>query len=473
MIFTQIIRKEWRELFRSRIAVWLLTILMTLSAIALWRSSVKYKEAFLHRKDAIAHMREKFTGQGAVNPHSAAHYGHYVYKPVNILGIIDEGVNPYTGISLRLEAHQQHEAMFSSSQASSSMVRFGAFRLGLLLQILIPLFIVFVCHDAVSRERENQTLKIALIQGLGLRRLVWGKIFAYTLLWWALLLLNISIAWLMSSAILQEHFNMGRLISIGILYGIYYFFVTSVSIYISVASRSSATALITLLSVWLICTVVLIKATSNIGENIAPMLTKNEMDRRISEDNRNGINGHDPGNERTKRFKDSVLQKYKVDSVNQLPVNLDGLTMQADEEYHNMVYDRHLGEIQKTIRRQNSVTAVSSFINPYAGIRNLSKALAGTDVEQHFDFTRQAENYRRFIIKKMNDEMAYGGSKTDDWNWAVNVDYWKNIKDFRYTPPSVGGVLRNHITEIIAVISWLLLCIGIVHFTSNRYSYDN
>ncbi|MFT3750201.1 MAG: DUF3526 domain-containing protein [Agriterribacter sp.] len=471
-MFTQIILKEWRELLRSRTALWLLAILIALSAITLWRSSMKYREISVQRNSAIEHMREKFTGQGAVNPHSAAHYGHYVYKPVNILGIIDEGVNPYVGVSLRLEAHQQHEAMFSSSQASGSMVRFGSFRLGLLLQILIPLLIVFVCHDAVSREREHKTLKMALTQGITLRRLMWGKIFAYSLLWWVLLLLNVSIAWLMSSAILQEHFDIGRLIGLLTLYGSYYFIITSLAVYTSAASRSSATALITLLSAWLICTVVLPKATSNIGENIAPLLTKNEMDSRINEDNRHGINGHDPSNERTKRFKDSVLQKYKVDSAKQLPVNLDGLTMQADEAYHNVVYDRHLGAVQNTIRRQNSVTAVSSFINPFAGIRNLSKSLAGTDVEQHFDFTRQAENYRRFIIKKMNDEMAYAGSKTDDWDWTVNADYWKKIKDFQYVSPSLGLVLSKHLIEIIAVITWLLLSVGIVHFTSNRYSYD-
>lgn len=471
MVFIQIMLKEWRELFRNRVAVWLLAMLMALSAVTLWRSSVKYKDISFHRRDATQHMREKFTHQGAVNPHSAAHYGHYVYKPVNVLGIIDEGVNPYVGVSLRLEAHQQHEAMFSSSQASGSMVRFGAFRLGLLLQVLIPLFIVFVCHDAVSREKEKETLKIALAQSISLRKLIWGKIGAYSVLWWSLLLLNVSVAWLMSSTILNERFDTARLVGIATLYGAYYLIITSVAIYISAASRSSGTALITLLSAWLICTVVLPKATSNIGENMTSLLTINEMDRRINEDNRNGINGHDPSNERTKRFKDSVLQKYKVDSVNHLPVNLDGLTMQADEEYHNVVYDHHLGDIQKTISKQNSVTAISSFINPFAAIRNLSKAFAGTDVEQHFDFTRQAENYRRFIIKKMNDEMAYGGSKTDDWNWTVSADYWEKIKDFQYTPPSIGWVMRKHTIEIIAVITWLLLSVGIVHFTSNRYSY--
>jgi ABC-2 type transport system permease protein len=468
MILYQIIIKEWRELFRNKIASWLLGILLILSAFTLWNTSLKFKRVTSERKEAIEHMREKFTGQGAVNPHSAAHYGHYVYKPLNLLGIIDEGVNPYTGISLRLEAHQQHEAMFSPSQSSSSMIRFGELRLSLLLQILLPLFILFVCHNAISGEKEKDTLKLSLAQGIRLRQLVWGKIWAYSLLWCTVLLVNIAIAWLLAGFILRENFNAARLACLFALYGMYYFILTCLAVYISARSRNSANALLTLLWAWLVCTVLLPKATANIGENATPMFTRLEMERRINEDNKNGINGHDPRNERTQRFKDSVMKKYGVDSVNKLPVNLDGLTMQADEEYHNVVYDRHLGAVQENIRQQNKITAASSFINPFAAIRNLSKGLAGTDVDHHFDFTYKAENYRRFIIKTLNDEMAYGGSKTDDWDWTVHADYWHKIQDFRYAPPSAGWAVKKHYTELFAILLWLLSTAGIVHFSSNR-----
>lgn len=470
MILYQIILKEWRELFRNKIAAWLLSILLILSAFTLWRTSIQFRQIMSERNEAIGHMREKFTGQGAVNPHSAAHYGHYVYKPLNLLSIIDEGVNPFTGISLRLEAHQQHEAMFSPSQGSSSMIRFGELRLSLLLQVLLPLFILFVCYNAISQEKEKQTLKLSLAQGISLRQLIWGKILAYALLWWMVLLVNIALSWLIASVILKESFDPVRLGGLFVLYGTYYFIITSIAVYVSARSRTSGNALLTLLSAWLICTVLLPKATANIGENMTPLLTKLEMERRINEDNKNGINGHDPSNERTQRFKDSVLQKYKVNSVTKLPINLDGLTMQADEEYHNTVYDRHFGRVQQNIRKQNEVTAGSSFLNPFAAVRNLSKAVTGTDVEHHFDFTDKAETYRRFIIKTMNDEMAYGGSKTNDWDWSVQADYWHKIQDFKYVPPPMGWAIKRHGTELLALFLWLLLTIGIVHFTSNRLS---
>lgn len=467
MILWQIIKNEWRQLLRSKVAVWLLGILLLLSVFTIWQATAKIKAAGEHRLAAIQHMRDKFTGQGAVNPHSAAHYGHFVYKPLNVLSVLDEGVNPFTGISLRLEAHQQNEAMFSPAQNSSSLVRFGHLRLSLMLQILLPLFLLFVCYNAVTKERENGTLLLNSAQGITLRQLVWGKTLAYSMVWWTVLIINVAALWIATSVIAESN-TAGRVAGLLLLYGSYYFVITGLAVYVSAQSKTSGNALLVLLSGWLLCTVLLPKATANLGENLSPLISKLEMEKRISDDNKKGINGHDPRNERTKRFKDSVLKKYDVDTTSKLPVNVDGLTMQADEEYHNQVYDKHFGSVQQTIKKQSRATALSSFINPFAAVRNLSMSLAGTDAFTHFDFTTKAEQYRRKIIKAMNDEMAYGGSKTGDWKWAVKQDYWQKVPDFNYVQPQLKGSLQNNYSEITAMLFWLLVTLLLLYFTTNR-----
>ncbi len=64
--------------------------------------------------------------------------------------------------------------------------------------------------------------------------------------------------------------------------------------------------------------------------------------------------------------------------------------------------------------------------------------------------------------------MAYGGSKTGDWEWAVKADYWKDIPDFDYHPPSLAAELRHHIPEMAALLFWLLAPILVIHFITNR-----
>jgi hypothetical protein len=64
--------------------------------------------------------------------------------------------------------------------------------------------------------------------------------------------------------------------------------------------------------------------------------------------------------------------------------------------------------------------------------------------------------------------MAYGGSKTGDWDWMVDASYWNTVKDFNYPTTALEQSLRNNAIEIIALISWLLiLALGVV-FTSKK-----
>lgn len=466
---TSIIQNEWRMLCRSRVIVLLAGVLLLLSFITIYQAAQKFDRARHHRQEATQYMRQKFTGQGATNPHNAAHYGHFVYKPLSALAVLDEGVNPFTGISLRLEAHQQNEVMFAPAQNSSSLVRFGQLNLSLVLQVLLPLFIIFVCHNTISREKENGNLSLNVAQGSSLRRMAWGKIFAYTSIWLVFLTTVLLVLWLATGSATAS-IPLSRLGGLWILYASFYFIVTALAVYISAASKNAGNALVKLLFAWLACTVLLPKAIANIGENATPLISKLELQKRINEDNKNGINGHDPTNERTRRFKDSLMKAYKVDSIDKVPVNLDGLTMQADEEYHNLVYDKHFGHVQELIKKQNKAVELSSWINPFAALRNLSMSLSGTDVYHHFDFTDKAEAYRRTIIKRMNDAQAYGGSKTGDWDWAVPGDFWNKIEDFNYRQPAANWSLQHNRHEIAAMMIWLLLVILLVHSTINRLS---
>ena len=77
-----------------------------------------------------------------MNPHSAAHYGSYAFKPMNLLNGLDGGVNDITGNVIKLEGHVQNEILFEASQ-SLSISKFGKLKSSILLQIIIPLIIIF------------------------------------------------------------------------------------------------------------------------------------------------------------------------------------------------------------------------------------------------------------------------------------------------------------------------------------------
>lgn len=462
-----IIKNQWIRLFRSPLALILLFAITVLSTAAIVQSASNFRQTRDSRDLASKHMRDRFLAQGEVNPHSAAHYGHFVYKPLSTLSVLDEGVNAYTGVSLRLEGHRQNEAMFSPAQGSSSLIRFGQFNLSLVLQVIFPLLILFVCHNAISQDREKGILAIAISQGISIRKLIWGRTLAYWMIWAMVLALLFVLLWVFTAYGVARP-DLIRLVAEFILYLLYYFIITSLSVYVSARMGNSSKTLTLLLFVWLGWTILLPKIMANLGDNISPLASRLELDKRIALDNKNGINGHDPGNLRTKRFRDSLLTSYGVDTVSKLPINLDGLTMQADEEYHNLVYDKHLGDIQNTISAQNKTAAIASLINPFAALSGLGMGLAGTDSYHHFHFTKSAEQYRRQIIRKMNLEQAYGGSRTGDWDWTVKADFWTKFGDMQYKQPSVKWSLGNYLFELSALFGWILATVILINTTAKQ-----
>ena len=61
----------------------------------------------------------------------------------------------------------------------------------------------------------------------------------------------------------------------------------------------------------------------------------------------------------------------------------------------------------------------------------------GTDMIHHLDFLKKSEDYRRFLIKTLNDKHAFGGSKTGDWRWTVDSEFFRSVALFSYTNPKI------------------------------------
>ena len=91
------------------------------------------------RAAAAATDRALWTGQGAKNPHAAAHFGQYAFKPQSPLALADPGVDAYVGEAVWLEAHRQNEAQFRSARDTGVAARLGGLSFAFVLQTIMPL----------------------------------------------------------------------------------------------------------------------------------------------------------------------------------------------------------------------------------------------------------------------------------------------------------------------------------------------
>ena len=116
------------------------------------------------QQSARKHIRSQWDNLKPMNPHRAAHYGSYAFKPISILNSLDDGISAITGNVLKLEGHVQNEIVYSEASQAISLSKFGKLKSSLLLQYMIPLFLIFLAYSSISSEKESGRLKLLVFQ---------------------------------------------------------------------------------------------------------------------------------------------------------------------------------------------------------------------------------------------------------------------------------------------------------------------
>ncbi|MBO6607339.1 ABC transporter permease [Psychroserpens sp.] len=463
----RIIINEWRLLYRNKTQFGIMCGFMIVVIVAIFLSHKQYNVQYDSFNSAKNELRAQWENIDAMNPHSAAHYGTYVFKPANLLTHLDEGVNSITGNVLRVEGHVQNEMVHSEASQMMFTSKFGKLKASLIFQYIIPLLLIFSAFASVYSEKQNDRLKLIVLQGISPNRIMFSKALAIWLYSNILLIITLLVYLIFSTSNLSSDLLL-RLVLFFVSYSLYYFIIIGLTIFLSARINKTAIALTSMIGIWMLWTVFIPSMVLSSVEDWHPLPSRNAFKSAMSEDRSKGIDGHNPSDERGKALETKVLSEYGVDSLSQLPINFDGIRMQEDEEYGNLVWDKHFGNLNDILQDQKNTVQYFGIINPFTSLQNASIGLAGSDNLHHQMFLRQVEDYRRVFIKALNDEHAYGGSKTGDWGWKANNDFFKSVADFDYQPIMFKTVLKHYLLDICLLILWTGIVIVLIIFGTNK-----
>ena len=466
-----IAKKEIMIALREKLVISLAAIILLLLGIATYAGFISYDQQQHTISETQAQKRQEWLNQGDKHPHIAAHYGTFVFKPKTILSIFDFGLDTYTGTSVYLEAHNQHEFMFRPAQDHSSMIRFGELSAALVLQVLLPLLIIFLAFASFTQERESGTLKLLLSQGVSLGALIWGKILGYCLIIIAILapfLLGVFILTIsgIESSIIPDVVT--RVLLIVLFYGLYLFLFVALAVWVSLKSSTGRNSLLSLLACWIFLTVLVPKTVANLSETFYSLPSMRVFRAEIEEDITNGLDGKSTRSVRLTNLQKEYLTKYKADSLKHLPVNFDGISQQAGEDYGNKVYDHHLEKLRNVFHRQNRLSSILSLLNPYLAIQHLSMGLSASDIYTSIDFEEQVEVYRRNLVRRMNKDMAENSQYGEFYGYKAKDDLWLEIEDFSYSSPTAIRTLRHYQWEIASLLLWVFLTLVLLQYTNRK-----
>lgn len=463
-----IIFKELKELTRDGRFKIVLGISLVLLIIATITGINQYKKNNQQYLKSMETEREVWESQGAKNPHSAAHYGTYAFKPKFALSLFDNGVTKYTGNSIFLEAHNRHEASFSEASDQTSLARFGTLSVNFVLIYLLPLLIILIGFNSYTKEIENKTLTLLKSQGIHPTKLVLGKWLAtfipiFILSTFIFLFIGIALSNLDNLAF----FSWSSLFAIFISYNLYYLIITTITVFISMLSKSSGMSLVGSLSIWILFSFITPKVATNIANENHPYPSKSEFNAQILEDRKNGLDGHNPWNKAAKELEQETLKKYGVDSIHQLPFNYAGYRMQKGEEHEAKVYEKHYNILNEIAKSQNESYKKLSFLSPFLPVRFLSMDIANTSDVLHWKFTKSAEKYR---IKKqlfLNNDIK-DNSKLGERGYKMSANKFKELPKFNFIPPSLLEILKDNSPNILSLSLWFIIPFMILIITTKK-----
>jgi ABC-2 type transport system permease protein len=381
------VRLLWRDT-RVRWIGAVLVLLMAVTGLGAWQAARDYGAEVAR---VTAAERVRWLRQDAKNPHSADHYGLWVFRPSSPLSVLDPGTEPQTGRMVRIEAHLFNDAVYRAVQDAGPFDRAGLSDVSDIVGLVVPLVALLLGFAAFAADRERGTLRLALGNGAPPGPLFAARFTALTLVLVALVGLPLLAlgGWAFATLVTEGWQPWPRLLAWVAVQAVYATVFLLVAMLASLVASTARGALTISLVVWVaLCLVAPRLATAGL-ETISPAPSYRETRQRIDAD----LRPHRSAESGDARAQEA-LARYGVSDPKELPVDLRGLMM-VENDYHAFaVYDRELGGFFAALAAREAAFGWAGLLSPRIALQRVSEALAGTDFAQHAHFVWSAEAYR-------------------------------------------------------------------------------
>lgn len=468
-------RKEFAEIVRDGRFKWTAALMVLLLLTAMLAGWQRYSGYMAIQAAAQGSTNSQWLKQGDKNPHTAAHYGNYAFKPLGPLAFFDNGVTNYTGTTVFMEAHRQNFAIASPAADTSAISRFGELNGAMILQVLMPLLIIFLGFTAFSGERESGTIRQVMSMGVGRTSLLWGKALGL-----ATAVLLVVVPCVVAGAVVIAMTDLPivgeglatRIALMTIAYlayaGIFLFLTLAVSAW----ARTPRTALMVLVGFWAFTAFIMPKTAAEISKAVHPSPSYGTFMADMKAHQARGFDGMPPWAE-LGRFQGQMMRKYRVSDVKDLPFYWTAVRMQRLEELDQRVFTQHFGAVGAAYAAQRRLQDRIGVLAPTLPLRSISMGLSGTDLIQHQKFLDDAESFRETMVKKMNGYLSKAAVSLNGVNSAsnylvANEDVFAIVPPFRYQPPALTTTLNEHRINFAMLGIWFVVALLLALLGVNR-----
>jgi len=369
---------ELRLLLRDPFCLALLACFSAGLAWASWGSYRHWHAFSIQQSELQSDAREQWLSQSTANAHMATHVGQTVYKPISPLAGFDPGAVSEFGSAIFVQSHHQSSAKNPPTYDEVDLLQNETYSPAVLLSLFGPLLIIVLGIASIAREKEGGTLSILLTTGSPWSAIVTGKglaVLCAVLLVAIPGLLPLATPWFESIRTINPIDLVIRQSAIVITLTAYYAGWFGLTIWVSSKSRSMSGSFSVLVALWSVIALVMPRIAGDVATFSSPLPTNAEI-----------------RHEKDRALEERLLEEFKVDKIEDLPIDLAGARMIAQEATTNQLYDDIDQRLTEAKDRQNRIISRFQFASPFMAMRTVSTSLAATDRTHHFDFVHDAEN---------------------------------------------------------------------------------
>lgn len=447
-----LVRLELTILRRDARAWWSLVALAVLVLLSFAAIASDNARADADKRAVAAAERARWVGQGEKDPHSAAHYSIFAFKPSPALAGLDPGSESFLGQTVWLEAHHQNDMLYRPQQNASLLQRIGFASPTALITGFGPLIVFLIVFTLVARDRERGTMRLALGAAVHPRTIVDAKALAVWSATAGLLVLPvaaISLLWLSIGGRLDGDVLL-RTLAWMLVMASYLALLSAIGIAVSLRMSNARLALTALFGLWILFALALPRVASGIADAARPLPSSQAIRQQMAEEA--------PAfwsDEQNARNRAALLKRYGVTRIEDIP-NPRMAELDLMERHSHAVFDRVLGGFYGKVASQDRLFAALGFLSPTVAAQASSASAAGSDFSHHRDFIDRAERYRRDLVNRLNaDGMAHRAHGTE--RHTNDARLWSQIPDFAYPAPPLGHLSSTALPAFAALLVWLAL----------------
>lgn len=446
-------RKDAMELWRDRRLVLAmgLTVLLALAAIG---STFVRMQAY-ERDRVAATESESWLGQGPRDPHSAAHFSQWAFRPMTASSLLDPGTSPHAGSAVWMEAHARNPAAVRAVEDRVGALDLGEFSAAWVIQALATLLLMVLAAGVMARERERGTLRLMLATAPDARFVMRGKVAGLltvaSMIVAPLLIAAVAAVMLAPSAVTAD-----TVVRVGLwclVHAVLIAIAILIGVTVSARSRTSAAALALALGLWVVAVPLAPRVAAGLAETLYPTPSGDRFWAAAQMDVHDGIDGSGTAEERSRALREGLLRQYGVATVEELPISFRGASLDANERFGNRVFERRWAMLEAIEDKQREVMRAASVVSPLLAVQNLSTALAGTDNLHQRDFTHQAETERQRVVNALNGDLTVNGAGNP--SYKADESLWRSLDGFRVQPVPVARALAEIWPDALILLVWL------------------